>query len=44
MAKLNEIEVPGLYTTENDNDPIVKIHFYNPNGRGDWFVTEGQKD
>lgn len=42
MAKLNGIEVPGLYTTENDNDPIVKIHFTNPNGRGDWFVTEGQ--
>ena len=33
---------PKLYATENDEDPIVKVHFVNPNGRGDWFVTEGQ--
>ena len=44
MTKLNKIEVPELYSTENDNDPIVKIHFKNPNGRGDWFVTEGQME
>ena len=41
---LANIEVPSLYTTENDNDPIVKIHFINPNGRGDWFVTEGKEE
>lgn len=44
MAKFENIEVAELYTTENDNDPIVKIHFTNPNGRGDWFVTEAQRE
>lgn len=44
MAKFENIEVAELYTTENDNDPIVKIHFTNPNGRGDWFVTEGKME
>ena len=44
MSKLTKIEVPKLYTTDGQEDPIVKIHFYNPNGRGDWFVTEGQME
>ena len=41
---LNKMEVPKLYTTDGQEDPIVKVHFVNPNGRGDWFVTEGQME
>ena len=43
-TNLKNIEVPSLYTTENDDDPTVVIHFMHPNGRGDWFVTEGEQE
>lgn len=44
MSKIENIEVPELYTTDGQEDPIVKIHFVNPQGRGDWFVTEAQRE
>jgi hypothetical protein len=33
-------KIPKLYETENEEDPIVWVKFFNPYGRGTWYVTE----
>ena len=35
--------LPRLYTTENENDPIVHIKFFDPTGRWTWYATEGEE-
>lgn len=35
--------LPELGETENGNDMLVKLHFYNELGKGDWFVMEGSQ-
>ena len=43
-----EIEeiLPPLYSTENENDPIVHVRFYHPftNPKWEWFLTEYSKE
>ena len=37
-------ELPPLYATEHQLDPIVKIKFFVPWGSWTWFVTEGSPE
>ena len=42
MTKAIEKSLPPLYSQESNPDPQVVLHFFNPMGAGDWFITEGQ--
>lgn len=33
--------IPPLYSQDNVADPVVLVHYFNPTGAGDWYVTEG---
>jgi hypothetical protein len=33
--------LPGLYSQEHVKDPMVRAHFFNSWGPGDWWITEG---
>lgn len=36
--------LPALYSQEDEPNPKAYIHFFNPMGRGDWYVMEGRKE
>ncbi len=36
-------KIPKLYSQENEEDPMVVAHFFNPCGQGDWWVIEGEQ-
>lgn len=47
MAKAHELmpaeiaaSVPGLYATEHEKDPTVRVKWFTPDGSWTWFVTE----
>ena len=44
MTKAIEKSLPPLYSQEKNPDPKVVLHFFNPMGAGDWFITEGQPE
>ena len=44
LTKALAREIPPLYSQENVDDPIVRAHFFNPGGSGDWWVTEGSAE
>jgi len=33
-------KIPALYSQEDVKNPMVMTHYFNPYGRGDWYVTE----
>ena len=37
-------KLPTLYSTESDPDPMVYLKFFNPIGRGAWYLTEYNAD
>ena len=41
LTKGLQKQLPELYSQENVEDPIVRAHFFNPAGQGDWWITEG---
>ena len=43
MTKQLEKKIPELYSTEKTENPNIIIHYFNPMGRGDWYVLEGKK-
>jgi hypothetical protein len=32
--------IPSLYTTENDIDPVAHVKFFTPDGSWSWYVLE----
>ena len=36
--------LPGLYTTENEKDPVVQVKFFAPSMNWTWYVTEFDGD
>jgi len=37
--------LPSLYSQEDlGEDAIVHVHFLNPLGVGDWWITEGSRE
>ena len=38
----NEIKskLPALYSQEHEKDPMVHLKFFNPVGRGTWYLIE----
>lgn len=38
--KFKGLDIPGLYTTEHDKDPMVYACFWHPLSTWRWFVTE----
>jgi len=44
MTKALQKQLPALYAQEKVADPIVHIHYFNPYGQGDWFITEGSPE
>jgi hypothetical protein len=40
LTAKNLKQLPELYSTEKDRDPMVWVKFFNPYGRGTWFATE----
>ena len=43
MTKTLAKTIPPLRSTENDEDPVIIAHYFNPMGRGDWWVIEGEE-
>lgn len=44
---IKELEglLPPLYAQEEaGEDAVVHVHFFNPSGRGDWWITEGSPE
>jgi hypothetical protein len=41
LTKTVEKSLPELYSQEKNPDPQVVLHFFNPCGAGDWWITEG---
>lgn len=41
MTKALQKQLPPLYSQEAVGDPVVRAHFFNPSGQGDWWITEG---
>jgi hypothetical protein len=35
-------QLPRLGTQECIADPVVRLHYFNPVGTGDWFIIEGE--
>jgi len=42
MTKALAAKLPRLYSGENDDDPLVVVHYFNPCGQGDWHIVEGE--
>jgi len=42
LTKAIEKSLPALYSQEDNPDPDVVLHYFNPLGQGDWFITEGE--
>lgn len=38
-----KLEKSPLYSQENNENPDIIVKFFNPCGRGTWFITEGEK-
>lgn len=34
--------LPPLYATEEEDNPLIVARFYNPIGRGEWHLMEGE--
>ena len=43
MTKTLAKKIPELCTTENEEDPKIVAHYFNPCGKGDWYVLEGEQ-
>ena len=43
MTKTLEKQLPKLYTYETLENAKVVAHYFNPCGRGDWYVLEGER-
>ena len=43
MTKKLEKEIPAMRSTENVENPKIAVHYFNPCGKGDWYVLEGEK-
>ena len=44
---VDELEqfLPPLYAQEGaGEDAVVHVHFFNPCGHGDWWITEGSRE
>ena len=33
-------EIPALYATQNDDDPIARVKFFTPDSNWTWYVAE----
>jgi hypothetical protein len=44
LTKTVEKSLPPLYSQEDNSDPQVVLHFFNPMGQGDWWITEGSRE
>lgn len=44
LTKVNTEELPRLYATENEEDPIAHVKIFNPYGIGTWYLTEYDPD
>lgn len=44
LTKELERSLPELYSNSENLNPDILIHFFNPVGRGDWYVIEGRKE
>jgi len=33
-------EIPDLYASENETDPLVRVKLFTPDSNWSWFVTE----
>jgi len=43
LTKGLQKQLPALYSQESVKDPLVRAHFFNPTGQGDWWITEGSQ-
>ena len=44
LTKAIEKALPALYSQEKVADPLVRLHYFNPTGAGDWYIIEGQHE
>lgn len=44
ITKTVEKLLPKIGSTQNDQDPICKVKFFNPTGAGTWFAIEYDPD
>jgi hypothetical protein len=44
LTKTVEKSLPELYSQEKNPDPQVVLHFFNPCGAGDWYITKGSRE
>jgi hypothetical protein len=44
LTKTLQKQLPPLHSQEAVDDPIVRAHFFNPCGTGDWWITEGSPE
>ena len=44
MTKELEKKIPKLGSTENVENPKIVVHYFNPCGKGDWYVLEGREE
>lgn len=44
MTKKLAAELPKLYSQEHIKDPLVRVHYFNPGGVGDWYGIEFDGD
>lgn len=40
ITDLVKSKLPALYSTEDDKDPVAFLKFFNPVGRGTWYLIE----
>ena len=43
MTKTVASKIPELRSTENEENPEIVLHYFNPCGSGDWYVLEGEE-
>ncbi|MEQ9616823.1 MAG: DUF2958 domain-containing protein [Phycisphaerales bacterium] len=40
LTQADRRNLPPLYSTENDRDPIAQVKFFDPCGSWSWYATE----
>jgi len=43
LTKAIEKTLPKIRSTENVEDPIVRVKFFSPYGNWTWYATEGER-
>lgn len=44
LTKELQANIPHLYATEKQADPMVVVKFFTPDSNWTWYITEGQPE